>query len=75
MGETIMQMYEMMNETAQKELYDFALFLLNRSETQTKQEQKVKIATINRRPGIAKDPDFYMAPDFDEPLEDFAEYM
>lgn len=29
----------------------------------------------NRRPGILKDPDFYMSPDFDEPLEDFKEYM
>ena len=29
----------------------------------------------NRRPGILKDPDFYMSPDFDEPLEDFEEYM
>ena len=29
----------------------------------------------NRRPGILKDPDFYMSPNFDEPLEDFKEYM
>ena len=29
----------------------------------------------NRRPGILRDPDFYMSPDFDEPLEDFKEYM
>ena len=29
----------------------------------------------NRRAGILKDPDFYMSPDFDEPLEDFKEYM
>ncbi len=28
-----------------------------------------------RRPGILKDPNFYMSPDFDEPLEDFKEYM
>lgn len=25
--------------------------------------------------GCAKSPDFYMAPDFDEPLEEFKEYM
>jgi len=25
--------------------------------------------------GCAKGPEFYMAPDFDEPLEDFTEYM
>ncbi len=29
----------------------------------------------NRRAGILKDSDFYMSPDFDEPLEDFKEYM
>ena len=25
--------------------------------------------------GCAKSPNFYMSPDFDEPLEDFKEYM
>jgi prevent-host-death family protein len=25
--------------------------------------------------GCAKSPDFYMAPDFDEPLEEFKDYM
>ena len=35
----------------------------------------VKKRFPNRRAGIAKDPNFYMAPDFDEPLEDFKEYM
>ena len=29
----------------------------------------------NRRASILKDSDFYMSPDFDEPLEDFKEYM
>ena len=29
----------------------------------------------NRRAGILKDSDFYMSPDFDEPLKDFKEYM
>jgi len=27
-----------------------------------------------RHPGIIKDSNYYMAPDFDEPLEDFKEY-
>ena len=27
------------------------------------------------QPGTAKDRSFWMAPDFDAPLEDFAEYM
>jgi len=49
--------------------------------TVTKHGQPVaKIVPVHepdRRPqrGAAKSPDFYMAPDFDEPLEDFAEYM
>ena len=29
----------------------------------------------NRKAGILKDPNFFMSPDFDEPLEDFKEYM
>ena len=29
----------------------------------------------NRRPDILKQPNFYMSPTFDEPLEDFKEYM
>ena len=29
----------------------------------------------NRRPGILKDPNFYMSPDFDKPLDDFKEYV
>lgn len=29
MAEALMQMYETMTETAQKELYDFALFLIS----------------------------------------------
>lgn len=29
----------------------------------------------NRRAGIAKDPNFYMPPDFNEPLDCFKEYM
>ena len=41
------------------------------------------VATVTRsvrtswpsQPGTAKDRSFWMAPDFDAPLEDFAEYM
>ena len=29
----------------------------------------------NRRPGILKDPNFWMSDDFDKPLDDFQEYM
>ena len=31
--------------------------------------------TSSRQPGTAKDAKHWMAPDFDAPLEDFAEYM
>ena len=36
MAETLMRMYETMSETEQKELYDFALFLLSRNEEKAK---------------------------------------
>ena len=74
MGEALMKIYETMPETAQRELYDFALFLVSR-EGKAAQEEKSHFCAPNRKAGIAKDPDFYMSLDFDEPLEDFAEYM
>jgi len=67
MAETLMRMYETMSETEQKELYDFALFLLSRNEE--KEEPKKSMY------GVWKNEHFYMAPDFDDPVEDFAEYM
>ncbi len=68
MAEALMQMYETMTETAQKELYDFALFLFSREEKKAVQQKKSMF-------GALKDKISYIAPDFDEPLEDFAEYM
>jgi antitoxin (DNA-binding transcriptional repressor) of toxin-antitoxin stability system len=47
----------------------------------TTEGQQVAIVTRSSRtswpsqPGTAKDRSFWMAPDFDAPLEDFAEYM
>ena len=67
MAETLMRMYETMSETEQKELYDFALFLLSRNEEKAKPENKSMY-------GVWKNEPFYMAPDFDEPIEDFADY-
>ena len=67
MAETLMRMYETMSEAEQKELYDFALFLLSRNEE--KEEPKKSMY------GVWKNEHFYMAPDFDDPVEDFAEYM
>lgn len=69
MGDKLLKMYETMTADAQKELYDFAVFLLSKKETPIPTEQKQSIY------GIWKNDDFYMSPDFDEPLEDFAEYM
>ena len=68
MAETLMRMYETMSETEQKELYDFALFLLSRNEEKVVSQKKSYF-------GALKDKISYIAPDFDEPLEDFAEYM
>ena len=68
MAETLMRMYETMSETDQKELYDFALFLLSRNEEKVVPQKKSYF-------GALKDKISYIAPDFDEPLEDFAEYM
>ena len=68
MAEALMQMYETMTETAQKELYDFALFLFSREEKKAVQQKKSMF-------GALKDKISYIAPDFDEPPEDFAEYM
>lgn len=68
MAETLMRMYETMSETEQKELYDFALFLLSRNEEKAVPEKKSYF-------GALKDKISYIAPDFDEPVEDFAEYM
>lgn len=33
------------------------------------------VNTFKRHAGMAKDPNFFMASDFDEPLEEFKEYM
>ena len=68
MAETLMRIYETMSETDQKELYDFALFLLSRNEEKVVPQKKSYF-------GALKDKISYIAPDFDEPLEDFAEYM
>ena len=68
MAETLMRIYETMSETDQKELYDFALFLLSRNEEKVVSQKKSYF-------GALKDKISYIAPDFDESVEDFAEYM
>lgn len=74
MAEKLIQLYETMTETAQKELYDFAVFLISKDEK--KERESVKITSLKKSQfGALKNKIKYIAPDFDEPLEDFAEYM
>jgi hypothetical protein len=56
-------------ENCINEVLDFVDFLVAKSTT--KKEEK----SFHRKAGIAKDSDFYMAPDFDAPLECFKDYM
>ena len=39
------------------------------------QDVPVKKSKLHRKFGIIQDTDYYMSPDFDEPLDDFKEYM
>ena len=56
------------------EVYNY-LELLEYKILYKKQNESSKKKFPNRHSGILKDPNFYMSPDFDEPLEDFKEYM
>ncbi len=69
MGEALLQMYETMSLSEQQEVYDFAKFILSKKE---KNKPPVPRKSYF---GALKDKISYIAPDFDEPLEDFAEYM
>ena len=69
MAEALMKLYETMPATAQKELYDFALFLLSQNVEQSCSSPRKSMF------GVWKNDTFRMASDFDEPLDDFAEYM
>ena len=57
-----------------EEVYNYLELLEYKILYKKQQEEPVK-KFPNRRAGILKDPDFYMSPYFDEPLEDFKEYM
>ncbi len=63
----------------QNQILDFSmeeqLFLLAYIANNINRKKAEKTKAFVRKAGIGKDPDFYMSPDFDEPLEDFAEYM
>ncbi len=55
------------------EVIDFVEFLTIKSSRLQGSQGQEKPST--RIAGIAKDPDFFMASDFDEPLDDFEDYM
>ena len=71
MSEELLQIYQHIPPASREQLYHYAIHLM--------QINNVHIPAIKqksiRRPGIIKDPNYYMAPDFDEPMEDFREYM
>ena len=56
------------------EVYHYLELLQYKILYEKQNEESVK-RFPHRRAGILKDPNFYMSPDFDEPLEDFKEYM
>ena len=66
MGEKLMKLYDAMPLMAQKELYDFALFLLAKNKTESSKKSGF---------GALKNKISFIAPDFDAPIDDFAEYM
>ena len=53
MGEALMQMYDTMTETEQKELYDFALFIVSKR----KKEKTASQSHIDKFFGILSDED------------------
>ena len=67
MPEALLKMYNTMPVSAQQELYDFALFLFSKNDGKPAQKKSCF--------GALKNKIKYIAPDFDAPLEDFAEYM
>lgn len=62
---------EMLPPELKKEVEDFIDFLLEKENQKQKMNQPAK---KERTPGLAKGL-IEMKPDFDEPLEDFKEYM
>lgn len=61
--------FDALPEKLKQEVLDFMDFLLQKDERNKKKKQK-KTPKFGSGKGM-----FEMAPDFDEPLEDFKEYM
>ena len=56
--------------------FEQCVLLLSRlSQVFTKKQNETTTAPKKSMYGVWKNEPFYMSPDFDEPLEDFAEYM
>ena len=73
---TDIQLYkdiESLPEDLKKQVLDFVAFLKQKAKTAAKQPKPEK--RKERKAGIAKGYFSKMADDFDEPLEDFKEYM
>lgn len=55
--------------------FDQCIMLLSRLSQVFSKKKNETITPKKSMYGVWKNESFYMAPDFDEPLEDFAEYM
>jgi hypothetical protein len=64
------QLFQSLPIDLQKEVVDFMEFLVSK-----RKKGKEKPKTTVRKAGSMKGFVSYMAPDFDEPLEDFKDYM
>ncbi|MCR4713981.1 MAG: DUF2281 domain-containing protein [Treponemataceae bacterium] len=71
---TVQEKLETIPEEYMAEVYNY-LELLQYKILYKKQHEESAKRFPNRRPDILKTANFYMSPDFDEPLEDFKEYM
>jgi len=70
---TMAQVEKQVNLFSFEEQLHLLAYIANNVNKKNSANQSQKVFT--RKAGIGKDPDFYMSPDFDEPLDDFAEYM
>ena len=66
---TFIQKFNSLPDELKKEVSDFVEFLLKKKKIPEKKSEK-KAPVFGSAKGM-----FKMAPDFDEPLEDFKEYM
>ena len=55
--------------------FDQCIMLLSRLSQVFSKKKNETVAPKKSMYGVWKNESFYMSPDFDEPIEDFAEYM